>query len=355
MPAGGFLQMDNFTFVGKVIMALSELIYDETIKAPDFNTFHTVFPGIVAQEEIGFIGKGGLVGVAGQSCNPTCQPWNIKTRKIVWDPKRWELLLCQCWTDLESTAAIYSLHTGVNIPDFTDTDYMNIIVKCLNDAMLDFWWRLFWFSDTAAKNVADGGTITNGIDTDYFTILDGFWKQIFAQASAVPTQRPAIITENTGATYAAQELDPDNVIGYLTNLVYKAPLLLRRQTDANILVTQSVYDAYEQALTNKCCLESNMTALENGRTALRFKGYNIVAMPQWDAMIAEYEDTGAKLNNPHRMLFIPKSVLGVGLDNANSFDNFRIWYDPNTRMVKIEGMGRADAKLLNPELFTLGI
>lgn len=349
------LDMDKFAFCGKVIMAVSELIFDETIQGPEINSIHTVFPNIVAHEEVGFIGKGGLVGVKGQGCNPTPQPWGINTRKVEWDPTRWEILLAACWTDLETTAAIYSLHTGVDIPDFTDTDYMNIVVEVLRKSIMDFWWRLFWFNDRDALNVSDGGIITDGLDLDYFNIIDGAWKKIYAQIGVNPAQRTATITENAGATYAAQELDPANVKGYLTSVVYKANKVLRKQADKFILVTQSVFDAYEQSLMDACCLESSRLALLNGVQALSFKGIPVIPVIIWDEMIEEYEDTGVKLNNPHRILFTSKAVLGVGVDNPDSFDKLRIWYNEDTRQVKMEGMGRADFQLTNPDLFSLGI
>ncbi len=347
--------MDKFTFVGKLIDSIAELIMEDTIQGPDINMVHTVFPDIVVHTEMGFVGKGGLIGVGGGGCDPTCSPWKVNTRKVIWEPKRWEFLLCECWTNLEAAATIYSLRTGVDIPDFTDTDYMNLVLEVLQDAVMDFWWRLFWFNDVDAANVSGGGVITDGVEAKYFNIIDGFWKQIYAQVGDNPGQRAAVITENAGATYAAQALNPANIKDYLSRVVFAAPLQLRKQPDRFILVTQSVYDAYSQALMDACCLESSRMAMLNGTDALKYNGIPVVAMPKWDEMIMEYEDTGTKLNAPHRILFTAKSVLGAGVDSPTSFDRLNVWYDRDSRKVKVEGMGRADAKLTNPEYFTLGI
>lgn len=349
------LDMSKFTFCGKVIDSVSELIFDEVVQGPDFNDVHTVYPNIVTNTEVGFIGDGGPVGVKNQGCDPTPQGWNIGTRALKWQPELWEILLALCWTDLENTAAVYSLHTGIEIPNFEDTDYMNIVVTVLERAMREFMWRLVWFNDKNAQHVTDGGVITDSVNLDYMNIIDGLWKQIMAQATANPTQRTATITENQGATYAAQALDIDNVQGYLRSVVYGASLELRGLEDRFILVTQSVYDAYKQTLQDACCLESARMGLINGIDALSYDGIPIIAVPQWDKMIRTYEDTGTKWNNPHRILFTAKSVIGVGVDNINSFEELRIWYSQDSRHVKVEAMGRADAKLTNPELFSLGI
>ena len=74
--------MDKFTFCGRVIQAISEMIMEDTIQGPDINSIHTVFPDIVTNTEVGYIGEGGMVGVVNTGCNPTPQPWNINTRKL---------------------------------------------------------------------------------------------------------------------------------------------------------------------------------------------------------------------------------------------------------------------------------
>jgi hypothetical protein len=43
------------------------------------------------------------------------------------------------------------------------------------------------------------------------------------------------------------------------------------------------------------------------------------------------------------------------VDDESSFGNIDIWYDKDSRKVKMEGMGVADAKLINPALFIIPI
>ena len=72
-------------------------------------------------------------------------------------------------------------------------------------------------------------------------------------------------------------------------------------------------------------------------------------------MIAQFENTGVKLNNPHRALYVTKDILAVGVDGTDSFEKMNIWYNKDTRQVKTELMGKADAKILNPAMFQLAI
>lgn len=347
------LDFSKFSFTAEQIRDINELLYDEVMQAPEISLIHTIHPNIVFDKEIGFIGEGGLVGVAGQGCDPTAQDWKIGTRTVKWTPKSWEILIEDCWKDLESTCAVYALKQGVDVSDFSTTDYYAIVVQVLSVAIKKFIVRLAWFSDTDAKNVSANGVITNGVDTKYFSIIDGFWKQIIAQTTVNAAQRVAI-AENTGATYAQQELSPTSVANYLKALKYKASMVLRSMTDAIVPCTQSVYDAWEQYNQGKE-IESLYTKLIDGTETLKAYGMTLMPQPIWDEMIAKYENTGTKLNNPHRAVLTTKSNLNIGVDSEGSFEDMRIWYNPDSRKVKTELMGKADAKLYNPELLQVAI
>ena len=347
------LDFTKFNFSAEEIRAIKELTFDEIIVAPELEMFHTVYPGIVYDKEIGFVGEGGLVGVARQSCDPVAQDWNIGTRKVKWEPKAWEILIHQCASDLEDTAAIYSLKTGIDAFDFSNTDYMNIVVEVLVNSIKEFVIRLIWFNDTAAKNVVDGGEITNGVAVKYFNILDGFFKQMETKITVKPKQR-ITIAENAGANYAAQELVVANIQATLKSLIRKADMRLRGKANAVILCTQTIYDAYEDSLVGTN-IESMYVNLTEGIKGLKIKGYVLVAMPIWDKIIAAYYDTGVKLINPHRAVFTIKDILAVGVDSTKSFGDMNIWYNKDERKVKTESMGKADAKLLNDDLFEIAI
>lgn len=347
--------MNKFTFCGEVIRAVNELLFDDTIKSPELDYIHQVWTGVVTDKEVGYIGKGGIIGVPTTGCDPQPQNWGINTRKVKWTPQMWEFLVAACWTELENAASVYSLKTGKDIPDFEDSDYMAIVVEALSGSLRDMMWRFIWFGDKGAKNVADSGLITDGVDPKHFTLIDGLWKQLYAEIGGSGAARhTATITENAGATYAAQALDPKRVIGYMQRVVMGAPLLLRRQADRQLLVTQSVYDAYQIALEGLGITETYRN-LVDGQAELTYNGIPLKPLPVWDEMIAEYENTGTKLHDPHRILFTTKSVLSVGIDSDNSYQEFNTWHDRDTRKVKMEGFGRVDAKLANPEMFSLGI
>jgi hypothetical protein len=355
------IDLSRFSFHGDELKAVSELVYDEVVKAPEISLIHTLFTNIKVDGEVGFIGEGGLVGKKNKGCEIVPQNFGIATRLLKWEPKDWEILIHACWNELKQTAAAYSLGTGTAVADFSNTDYMNVVTTVLAVAMKKFIIRLAWFSDVDAANYipangndpASGGDLAPGVDVEYFNILNGFWKQIALQYAAAPKQRVAI-AENAGASYAAQKLLPANVQGYLQRLKYGAPVTLRSVSGLMYICTQSVYDAYEQSLSGTA-LESMYRNLVDGQKTLTYGGIPLTPIPVWDEIILASFNTGAKLVNPHRVVLTSKAALGIGVDAESSFGDVDVWYDKDSRKVKIEAMGAADAKLTNPEMFMVGI
>lgn len=344
------LDFSKFSFGPEEIRAVSELVFDEVLKAPEIDYLHTVYPNILTEKEVGFVGEGGLVGVKNQGCDPEPQDYAIGSRLVKWTPEDWEILIHACWSELRSTAALYSLKTGTAVADFTSSDYMAIVVECLTNSMKEFVIRLVWFNDVDAKNVADGGFITDGVGVKYFNIINGFWKQIETQVTANPDQIVAI-AENAAGT----AIDKANIQGYLEKLVWDADILLTSQSNAHVMCTQSFYNAYAKSLQG-LNLETMYTNLTEGLTVLNYNGVPLVPMPIWDKIIKAYQKLdGGKLHNPHRAVYITPSILGVGVDDPNSFSDVDIWYDRDSRKVKMEAMGTADAKLLNPAMFKVAM
>ena len=143
----------KFTFTAEQIRDINELVYEGIMKLPEIAEIHTMWPDIVYDKEVGFITGGGLVGKAKQGCDPTPQDFNIGTRKVLWQPKAWEIFLAECAADLESTMAVYCMNKGTRMDDLTDTDFMAIVVEVLTGAVYKAMYRIIWLNDTDANDV----------------------------------------------------------------------------------------------------------------------------------------------------------------------------------------------------------
>ena len=347
------IDLAKFAFTKEELTSVKDLVYEGILQSPELALFCTIHEGIKFNKDVGFVGPGGLVGKAGQGCNPTAQSWNIVTRKITWAPADWEVFLKHCYKDLETTIGIYSLKTGIQRADFTSSDYMAIIVDFLIEGIKDMMLRLAFFGDTAADVIANGGKLTAGTDKDFFTLIDGFFKQITVAYTANAKQR-VTISENAGANYAAQALVEANVQGYLKSLTAKASPLLK-QMDGNIIIcTQSFYEAYKGSLQGTS-IESMYVNLVTGVKTLSYDGKPLIPVPEFDALIEAYYDNGTKLDNPHRAIYTNPGVLAVGVDEMGNFAEVDVWYDKTDRNVYSLSTGKIDAKLADPKLVQIAI
>ena len=345
------IDLEKFTFVGDTLKGVGELSFELMRNERNALSFVTTFGNIKVEKEVGFLGEGGLIGRKSQGCDPVAQQFAASTRLVKWTPEDWEVLLHLCYKDMDGTIAEYERKSGVKKPDFTQSDYEAVVEMLLARALNKFLWRFIWFSDKDAANVEDGGVITDGVDVDYFNLIDGFWKQVFTQATTSAKQHIAVDVPDTYA--GADSLDPSDAKELLNKVYYAAPMALRQQSDRAIFVTQNLYDAYEQSLSDSAQvqLESVQSAFVEGLSVLKIHGVEVIPMPEWDEHIRTYEDNGTGYNKPYRALYTCKAVLGVGFDDESDFTNLEVWYDRDSRKVKIEGMGNGDAKLLHPELF----
>lgn len=347
------VNFSTFSFSAEQIRDINELVYDELLHAPDIDFIHQMFSGIVYDKEIGFITGSGLVGIKGQGCSPTAQDWAVSTRKVVWEPKEWEVFISECADDIKETAAVYALNKGTRVDDLTDTDYMAIIVKVLADAVKDFMYRLIWMNDTAAANVSASGIITNGVSTTYFDIIDGLFKQL---ETAVTGGAPSVaITANAALTKALQLSGMTDTAAYqlLSDMYYASPVQMRGKGNMRFLVTQTIADAYQQYLTGKG-IESTYKNLVDGVQSLNFLGVPVIAMPIWDNMIQAYNDLGTTFYKPHRAVLIEKANLAVGTPSEEAYGEFDIWYDKTSRKNYVLIKDKLDAKLLDDKRLVYG-
>lgn len=419
------VNFNSFTFSAEQIRDINELVFDELLHAPDLEFIHQMFSGIVYDKEIGFIGKSGLVGKAGQGCSPSVQDWNINTRKVTWTPKEWEIFLGECAQDIKATAAVYALNKGTRVDDLTDTDYMAILVKVLTGAVKDMLYRIVWFNDTDAANVivenlptaaateqtagsaivgtvyegvtsstasavkcaladktivylsdtaatgnavegktyyskdtvnktkvVSGGHITAGVSTDYFTIINGLFKQLEAAVSGGSKSVSIAANAKTSKAEQMSYMDGSAAYALLTAMYYAAPVEMR-QAGMRFIVTQSIADAYQQYLTGKG-IESEYKNLVDGVPGLKFLGVDVVPMPIWDQMIQSYNDLGDTFYKPHRAVLIEKANLAVGTPGETAFGEFDIFYDKKDRKNYILLKDKIDAKLLNTDRLVYG-
>jgi hypothetical protein len=350
----------NFTFTADELRSYSELIVKKLTEVPELNAFHTFETGIKNDRRIGLTdGSFGLLGKAAQTCGSrTPDSKLLGTQQKTWEPKRAEVLLRECWDDLDTTMGRLARKLGNDVYDLSGTDYMTFLLSILEPDILRMIFRMAWFNDKAAATVTDSpaGVLTTGTSTTYFTLFDGFFAQLGDIITTTPARQTDLSAYNGQASYALQDSTLTNALAYaaLLKVIDDAPPALRSQADRAIICTGSVGRKAMRYLQDKGLAFTLDYAL-NGLTLINIDGNPIYIVEWWDEFIRTYEDNGTKYNLPHRIVYTKKANLMVGMEGTNLFESFDVWHDKTTKYTWIEATDAFDAKIIEDGMVQYGV
>lgn len=331
---------------------VSQAIFERTITGGALSEYHDIETGIHHKTQIPFIGNLGLVGLKVTGCNRNENPSQIPLTEKYWDPALIGDRLAHCATDVNSLLKLFKKAQKIN-PDFYNrigSEEFGVIIAKVEQAMTKMNNRLVWFGDTAAANVTGGGVITDGVDVKYFNIIDGLFKQIFAE---VPTtaKNYVEISENAGASYAAQKLADGKALATLRAMhnamdsrFFEA---LEDGAVPEFLVTREFQQNYWATLEDKS-MAFSLSETQDGISQLSYRGIPIKVRHDWDSNIRAYQDNATKLNLPHRAILTVKENIPVGTVSESDLSEITSFYDQKDKKNYIDFDLKLDAKhLLN--------
>ena len=351
------INLDALHFTADELRSLNELVVTAVLEAPEISEFHTLVTGIKNDRRIGIIpGTFGLVGKAGQNCNPEAQCYENIAEEKTWSPKVIEIIIDMCKNELDDTLMKLATKCGVDAFDLTNTEVFAFILDILVKDIKKMILRHVWFGNTNAANINAGGVITDGYDVGFFNIMDGFFVQLAAIYAADAT-KIAAMPGNTQLTYALQNSVATPLLTYtaLNNVIDEAIPELAAQPDRIILVTKSVMDRIRRQLQALGTVFQDYTLMINGLEFATWDGIKIVSIPLWDQWIKAYENNGVAWNNPHRVVYTTVSNLNIGMECTGLFDNVNTFYDQRSRINRIEARDAFDAKIIDDRLVMVGI
>lgn len=346
---------------GKEVQALSQAVLDDIYSNPDLNAIHTIMEGIVALEQIIFLGFLEKITKADAGCGTGETSPTIEMREKFWTPAKVKIWISDCSDNFEESFWIWGLKKGINRNDLTNTDLAEFVMSRMSSAMLEDVLRIVWFNDTDAANVSDTSTglITDGVSVTDYNIIDGLWKQIFA-AVATDSTRRVPISENGEASYSAQNFAAADttalkVTGILQDVFDNADPRLRARlgTGLQFIVTESIYNQYKKELKSAAGGGVNEAwfMIQNGKKLLTFDGVPLVPMNFWDRTIRADFDNGDTYHLPHRILLTVKENIPVGFDDSGAVSGMQQYYDPQTEKTNWKSKYRIDTKLLKEYMF----
>ncbi|MEW5675566.1 hypothetical protein ABGT15_04575 [Flavobacterium enshiense] len=333
---------DNVTLSPKEVSELAKAIFETAFANPALAEMHSIVEGIDMKTQILLLSSMGLQGLgANGTCTPQDSEAGIVATQKYWENNQIEVRIPYCAKELPELLKAFGAKT--NKYDVEGSEEIKMIASRLLEALDETILRLVWFGDKDAANVVSGGTITNGVNVDYFNSVDGLFKQIFAGVTAGNIKR-ATIAANTGSTYNAQELAAGEALTAMRKVYNQADTRLKNHKDGMFIVTQSVYDNFLDKLEDAGLSAVGQLAINDG--VMTYRGKKILVADFMDRNITAYQDNGTKYNLPNRIVFTIPSNIPVGTLDSGEFKELGVWFDKTDRKVYTENIFSLDAKVL---------
>lgn len=348
--------------IPEAVQNLSDMIKKDAFTYGDLMQTITLVPNVSYAKKIGLLGKIAAIGKtkSGTSCTLNTVTANITATEKSWAPIEWNTRLIFCKDDIENTIAMKTLKKGVEAYDLTETEYMEMYVDRLIEAIEEMYWRIVWFGDKDAANTDDSpaGYITATEDITLLNMIDGLWKRARTIIGTTPAQR-VTIAANAEATTAAQDaaFTAALALTYSKNIFFNAPLEIRNKMKRDNYVAYCTQAYFDKLLANfqTFDLESMKKTLEDGAEALMINGIPFVPVPEWDEMIETYEDLGAKYRDPFRCICYSKENALVGVPDVATWGEFDAFYDRTDKKVYIDLADKIDALFLHDNMIMVAI
>lgn len=350
------LDFSKLTPTNHAITSLRDLLNMTVFQDERLEDIVTFIGNVINGQRLGFIGQMEDVGTKGVGCEPTYKTNKIDAAEKQWELGDWDIPLKICYEDLEGTIAEYTLKTGTEIGDLTSTEYMDyIVLPKLEEAMRKMLWRIAWYGDKDAKNVASSGVITAGVDPSLFTMSDGFWKRLFAIATTSPGQRTSIAA-NEGDSYAAQKsglLTKGVATKIFEDIRMNADGRIETLPGSAIFCTKSLADALAWDAKQSYNTIMPWEVLFDGLKVSEWDGVKVFSVSLWDRFNKKYQDDGTKINLPHRAVYTSPDNLLLGYPGNDAISDLDIWFDRKERVNYIYSTGKLGTLIKEDELLNV--
>ncbi len=353
------INWNQFTVDNGAITDLRELLFLTVYDDPDIDLTIKNETGVTNGKKLGYIDSMGDVGEARSGCDPQYSKVNVTGIQKEWELGDWEIPKEICYDELENTIAEDSLNTGTDRAYLQDTPYWDqVLMPLLEKAMKEMFWRIVWFGDKDAKNIADGGILKAGINPKLFNMCDGLWKRLQAIIAANPNQHTEIAA-NAATTYLDQKngiLVPGTAIKIFDTLLADADSRIFDKPGSAIFCTNSMFKALRTDLVER--YGKTTMPFENvatGITLSEYDGRTIIALDIWDRLIKKFEDTGTALNCPHRAIVCSPDNLFVGTNDKDKIASLSVHFNDKDRKNYIYAASKIGTLVGEDELVQVAI
>lgn len=353
------INFSQFTVSNGALTDLRELLFLTLYQDPVIDQLITTRTGVKNGEVIDFVNSMGDVGVAASGCNPTYTKVEITGLEKKWDLGAWQIAKHICYTELENTLGETALNGGTDIAYLENTPYWDLLMRLLKQAIIEMFWRIVFFGDKEAKNVGSSGIITDGVDTKLFSMCNGLWKRFLDIIASNPAQQTTVTANTAGTSYNDQKeaiRKEGYAIKLIDTLLSDADSRIFDQPNASIYMTSSLFKALRSdVVAHYTKATMPWEQVSAGVHVSEYDGVRIVVLDIWDRLIKKFEDTGTKLNNPHRAVVCSPNNLFVGTDDKERVASLRVSFNDETQYNNIFATAKIDTMVGEDALIQVAI
>lgn len=327
------ISLSNLTLSADEARETSQAVFDSLFARPELNDAHYVATGIQMQTRIPIFGQFGLLGKASSgSCATNADTTaSIAPSEKVWDPKLIAFRLSHCQEDVSQLFKLWQRSPrGLRLWEDVPEPMLAFLQDRTIDATMQAILRISSFGKTTEDTEANGGHLTNGTTTTYFTPLSGLWDQIFTAVSAGNITARATIAENgAGSTTAQDNLASDAALNAMREMYNKLDARARTSGELVFQLTDSLYRNWMDFLEDKSLAFSLTRAEQGAVNRMAYRGIPIIVRYDWDRMIRTYQNltTAGTYYLPHRAILTPISNVPIGTSDEADFTEFNQFYD----------------------------
>lgn len=297
----------------KDIQDMSECLYVTLPTLPEVSKIYSFKSGVKSKQKITVKTNLTKVGIKDTLSTRPSSGAKIALREVIVDPENIGDTIFFKGDEMDRLFQPYTGSISKYTNYFFDNGQANSVVANLtmelSEGMLRALHRHAWWGDKAvAVSTSSLPGLVSASDVQFYNVIDGFWKQIFANVASIDpllkTPRYTI-AKNALLTRAAQTLVAADSIDILDGVIDAAPATLRADPSKILLVTHGVFVAYERYLRGKGVnAEVNITMY--GLPSLSYGTIPMIDMGSvWDAPTSlEFEQ-----KNNHAADWLPNRVL----------------------------------------------
>ena len=345
--------IDFPTATPQEMMAINEVVFANVINDGELSSLVDIREGVKSGDRLAWVNPLSLIGKPSRGCEPVSDTATADLVEKTWDLQEFDVRIEQCYADLEEILYSLGLKDGIERGDLTGTEYAMFLETLVTNALDKMYKRLVFFGDKTAEHITDGGHITDTVDVDYFTIIDGVFKQIATMIAGAEAVVVTTIAANAEATKAAQMAYNWDPIAILQAAILNANVAIEGEDDPVIYVTRFFMAKLKaKMLSLPQYTESQFSKNELGFNTVTFLGHTITEMKEWDEQIIA-NHSGTAYYKPFRALYTTKKNLKVGVPSLSTFKVLKAWYENKDRKYYIDAMDKLDCIVMRPELVSI--